>query len=204
MPAGSHSLPAGIFPGRERKERNMKNQTLRTVTEGAVLTALALALSYLKIPIGLAFGGFGGSLDLVMVPIIVFALRRGWLWGLGSGLIFGTLKFFLAGGVAVNWQSMLLDYSLAYMFVGFAGLLRGKKAGLPLGALLGCFARFIIHFISGITIYAEYMPEEFMNMTMVSPVVYSILYNGSYMLPNTILAVLLCALLAKPLEKVKL
>ena len=182
----------------------MKNQTLRTVTEGAVLTALALALSYLKIPIGLAFGGFGGSLDLVMVPIIVFALRRGWLWGLGSGLIFGTLKFFLAGGVAVNWQSMLLDYSLAYMFVGFAGLLRGKKAGLPLGALLGCFARFIIHFISGITIYAEYMPEEFMNMTMVSPVVYSILYNGSYMLPNTILAVLLCALLAKPLEKVKL
>lgn len=182
----------------------MKNNTLRTLTEGAILTALALALSYIKIPIGLAFGGFGGSVDLVMIPLIVFALRRGTLWGLGAGLVFGTLKFFLAGGVAVNWQSMLLDYSLAYMFVGFAGLLRGKKAQLPLGAFVGCAARFFIHFLSGVTIYAEYMPEEFMNMVMVSPTVYSILYNGSYMLPNTVLAIIICALLKKPMEKVKL
>lgn len=182
----------------------MKNKTLRTLTEGAILTALALALSYIKLPIGLAFGGFGGSVDLVMIPLIVFALRRGTLWGLGAGLVFGTLKFFLAGGVAVNWQSMLLDYSLAYMFVGFAGLLRGKKAQLPLGALVGCAARFFIHFLSGVTIYAEYMPEEFMNMVMVSPTVYSILYNGSYMLPNTVLAIIICALLKKPMEKVKL
>ena len=181
----------------------MKNKTLKTITESAVLVALSLALSYIKIPIGLAFGGFGGSVDLVMIPLIILALRHGWLWGLGGGLVFGTLKFFLAGGVAVNWQSMLLDYSLAYMFVGFAGLMRGKKGQLPLGALIGCFARFIIHFISGVTIYAQYMPEEFMNMTMVSPTIYSILYNGSYMLPNTLLAVVLCALLKKPLEKIK-
>lgn len=64
----------------------MKNKTLRTVTEGAVLTALALALSYIKIPIGLAFGGFGGSVDLVMIPLIIFALRRGWLWALARDL----------------------------------------------------------------------------------------------------------------------
>ena len=179
-------------------------KTLRIITEGAVLTALSLALSYIKIPIGLAFGGFGGSVDLVMIPIIIFALRRGTLWGLGAGLVFGTLKFFLAGGVAVNWQSMLLDYSLAYMFVGFAGPLRGRRAYLPIGALVGCLARFFIHFLSGVTIYAEYMPEEFMNMTMINPAVYSVLYNGSYMLPNTILAVVLCALLKKPMEKVKL
>ena len=182
----------------------MKNKTLRTLTEGAILTALALALSYIKIPIGLAFGGFGGSVDLVMIPLIVFALRRGTLWGLGAGLVCGTLKFFLAGGVAGNWQSMLLDYSLAYMFVGFAGLRRGKKGQLPLGALVGCVARFFIHFLSGVTIYAEYMPEEFMNMVMVSPTGYSVLYNGSYMLPNTVLAIIICALLKKPMEKVKL
>lgn len=181
----------------------MKNKNLRTVTEGAVLTALALALSYIKIPIGLGFGGFGGSVDLVMIPIIVFALRRGCLWGLGSGLVFGTLKFFFAGGVAVNWQSMLLDYSLAYMFVGFAGIVPPIKGRLALGALLGCFARFLIHFLSGVTIYAQYMPEVFMDMTMTSPAVYSILYNGTYMLPNTLLAVIICALLKNPLEKIK-
>lgn len=182
----------------------MKSKNLKTLAEGAVLTALALVLSYIKIPIGLGFGGFGGSVDLVMIPIIIFALRRGLGWGLLSGLVFGTLKFFFAGGVAVNWQSMLLDYSLAYMFVGFAAIAPCLRRHPALGALVGCFARFLVHFVSGITIYAEYMPETFMEMTMVSPFIYSILYNGTYMLPNTILAVAICALLKKPLEKVKL
>ncbi|MGN1001358.1 MAG: energy-coupled thiamine transporter ThiT [Oscillospiraceae bacterium] len=179
----------------------MKNKKLRCICEGAVAVALSIALSYLKIPIGLAFGGFGGSIDLVMLPLIVFAVRWGLGWGLGAGLIFGTLKFFFAGGSAVNWQSMLLDYSVAYMFVGFAGLMRGKKWGLTTGAVIGCVGRFLIHFLSGITIYAQYMPEEFMDMTMTSTWFYSLLYNGTYMLPNTILAVVLCALLTKPLEK---
>ena len=40
-----------------------------------------------------------------------------------------------------------------------------------------------------------------MGMTMTSPVTYSILYNGTYMLPNTILAVIICALLMKPAAK---
>ena len=181
----------------------MKTKNLRTLTEGAVLAAAALALSYIKIPIGLGFGGFGGSVDLVMIPLIVFALRRGCLWGLGAGLVFGTLKFFLAGGVAVNWQSMLLDYSLAYMFVGFAGSFAVTRKNPALGALLGCFARFLIHFLSGVTIYAQYMPEEFMNIIMVSPAVYSVLYNGTYMLPNTLLAVAICAVLKKPMERLK-
>ena len=182
----------------------MKKQKLKILAEGAILTALALVLSYIKIPIGLGFGGFGGSVDLVMIPLIVYAVRRGCLPGLAAGLVFGTLKFFLAGGVAVNWQSMLLDYSLAYMFVGFAGVIPQMRGRLPLAAFVGCAARFVIHYISGVTIYAQYMPEEFMSMTMISPAIYSLLYNGTYMLPNTILAVIICALLKKPLDKIKL
>ncbi|MBO5976522.1 MAG: energy-coupled thiamine transporter ThiT [Oscillospiraceae bacterium] len=182
----------------------MKKQKLKIIAEGAILTALALVLSYIKIPIGLGFGGFCGSVDLVMIPLIVYAVRRGCLPGLAAGLVFGTLKFFLAGGVAVNWQSMLLDYSLAYMFVGFAGVIPQMRGRLPLAAFVGCAARFVIHYISGVTIYAQYMPEEFMNMTMISPAIYSLLYNGTYMLPNTILAAIICALLKKPLEKIKL
>ena len=127
----------------------MKNQKLYTLCEGAICVAVALVLSYLKIPIGGGFGGWGGSVDLVMLPLIVYAVHRGDGWGIGAGLTFGTLKFFLAGGVAVNWQSMLLDYVAAYAFVGFAGLMKGKRGALPLGALLGCVCRFIIHFLSG-------------------------------------------------------
>lgn len=173
---------------------------LRCLAECAVFVALSLALSYLKIPIGFSFGGFGGSIDLVMIPLIVVAYRWGLGWGLGAGLVFGTLKFFFAGGTAVNWQSMLLDYSVAYMFVGFAGLLMRKQGKLWLGALIGCLGRFVIHFISGITIYAEYM-EDIFGLPMTNVWVYSALYNGSYMLPNTILAVLVCIVLEKVLGK---
>lgn len=178
----------------------MEKNKLRALTECAVLTALSLALSYFKIPIGLSFGGFGGSIDLVMIPLIVAACRWGLGWGLGAGLVFGTLKFFVGGGSAVNWQSMLLDYSVAYMFVGFAGLLKRKPRQLWLAALIGCFGRFVIHFISGITIYAQYM-EDIFGLPMTNVWVYSALYNGSYMLPNTVLAVVVCLILGRALEK---
>ncbi len=183
----------------------VRNKHLLVLCEGAIMVAAAFGLSFLKIPIGVAFGAFGGSIDLVMIPLIIYALRRGTVPGLIAGLVFGTLKYFAAGGVAINWQSMLLDYSIAYMAVGLAGLFFKKKvtAGWwALGALIGCLARFGIHFISGITIYAQYMPETFLDLTMTNAWFYSLLYNGTYMLPNTILAVILCGLLALPLRRV--
>ena len=164
----------------------------RCLAEGGISIALALALSYIKIPLMSGFGGFGGSIDFVMVPLIIFAVRWGLGWGVLCGLAFGTLKYFLASGTAISWVSMIFDYSVAYAFVGLSGLFRRRYPLLPLAALVGCIGRFIIHYISGVTVYAQWMPEEFMNMPMTSPAVYSLLYNGTYMLPNTILAVVLC------------
>ena len=184
-----------------RKDVEMSKEQLRCICEGAIFIAAALALSYLKIPIGLSFGGFGGSIDLVMIPLIFFAVRWGLGWGLGAGLIFGTLKYFFAGGFAITWQSMLLDYSLAYMMVGLAGVMKNRKWGLVTGALVGCIGRFAIHFVSGITIYAMYMPEQFLKMTMTNAWIYSLLYNSTYMLPNTVIAVAVGAAISVPLSK---
>ena len=181
--------------------KHVSGAATRMLAEGGVAVALALALSYLKIPVA----ALGGSIDFVMLPLIVYAYR----WGLGQGLIagvaFGTLKFFLAGGHAANWESMLLDYSVAYAFVGFAGVVRCRKNMLPLAALIGCFARFVVHFVSGVTIYAEYVEPtaDFFGLAVSTPgaVTYSIVYNAAYMLPNTVIAIVLCAVLMKPLEK---
>ena len=173
-----------------------KKQTpVRCLTEGGICVALSLVLSYLKIPIMAGFGGFGGSIDFVMIPLIVFAVRWGVGWGIGAGLVFGTLKYLLASGGAISWVSIIFDYAVAYAFVGFSGLFRKKYSLLPVAALVGCVARFIIHFISGATVYAQYMPEEFMGYTGMTPVWYSTLYNGTYMLPNTVIAIVICALL---------
>ena len=162
--------------------QTVKKQTpVRCLTEGGICVALSLALSYLKIPVMAGFGGLG--------------------WGIGAGLVFGTLKYFMASGGAISWVSIIFDYAVAYAFVGFAGLFRKKYTLLPVAALVGCAARFIIHFISGITVYAQYMPEEFMGYTGMTPVLYSTLYNGTYMLPNTVIAVVVCALLIPAMKK---
>lgn len=181
----------------------MKNKRIRMLAEGGICLAMALALSYLKIPVA----ALGGSVDFVMVPLIVFAWRWGAGWGVGLGFAFGTLKFFLAGGVAVNWESMLLDYSVAYAAVGLAGLLKNCKWGLPVGALIGCLARFAIHYISGVTIYAEYAENtaDFFGAAVNTPTaaLFSAVYNAAYMLPNTVIAIVLCALLMPALQKLK-
>ena len=72
-----------------------------------------------------------------------------------------------------------------------AGLCKGR---FVLGTLVACAARFLVHYVVGATVWAEYMPETFFNMTMTTPWVYSALYNGAYMLPDTVL-VLICGLL---------
>ena len=92
----------------------------RRLAEGGICIALALVLSYIKIPIGLSFGGFGGSINLVMIPLILFAARWGAPWGLLAGFAFGTLKYFFAEGTAINWVSIIFDYSFAYAAVGLA------------------------------------------------------------------------------------
>lgn len=182
------------------------NSNPRMLAEGGICIAMAIALSFIKIPIGLSFGGFGGSIDLVMLPLVFFAIKWGAKWGCLAGLIFGTLKYFMASGFAVSWVSMIFDYSVAYAAVGLAGLFANSDT-IPspsrsaLAALTGCAARFIIHFISGVTVYAQYMPEEFMSFRMTSPIVYSLLYNGTYMIPNTIICVIAIMLLNKPLRQ---
>ena len=189
--------PAPAAPAEAVKpaETKKKRSTLRIMVEGGVCIALAIALSYLKIPIGMEFGGFGGSIDLVMIPLIIFAMRSNVGWGMGAGLIFGTLKFFFAGGAAINWQSMLLDYSVAYAMVGLAGIFHKHFKLLPVAALVGCLGRFAVHYVSGITFYAITGLEKILNVETADPSLYSILYNGSYMLPNTIIAIVVCCLL---------
>lgn len=170
---------------------------IRMLCEGAIMLALAQILSYLK----LAEAPNGGSITLAMFPVLFFAVRWGVSPGLMVGFLFGLLQMMFDGAYAWGWQSMLLDYLVAFTPLGLAGLFRGKKWGIFPGILVGCAGRFVIHYISGVTIYKILVPTEFMQWTFTSPAVYSIVYNGSYMLPNTVIALVIAALLYVPMKK---
>lgn len=177
---------------------NPKEKIL-VLCEGAVCVALSLVLSYLKIDVGVQ----GGSLNLAMIPLILFAVHIGGVkWGVLTGFVFGTLKFIMAEGFALNWQSMLLDYSVAYAAVGLAGIFKGKGIkGYMFGALVGCLARFVVHYFSGVTIYAEYAENIYLGFDGLNMWTYSLIYNGFYMLFNTITSVILTPMLGAVLER---
>ena len=169
----------------------------RMLCEGAIMVALAQILSYIKI---MELPN-GGSLTPAMFPILLFAVRWGLKDGLLAGFVFGLLQLIIDGSYAWGWQSMLLDYLVAFPPLGLAGLFKGKKWGIFAGTVLGCLGRFIVHFISGITIYRIYAPTEILGTVFDEPNLYSLVYNGSYMLPNTILALAIAGLLYAPLKK---
>lgn len=174
------------------------NQRLitRMLCEGAVMVVLAQILGYIK----LWQMPWGGTVCLSMLPIFLFACRWGLGPGLMSGFVLGVLQFMFDGGIALGWQSIIGDYLAAFTVLGFAGIFRGRNSSIYLGTILGSAARFWVHYVVGATIWAEYMPETFFGMTMTTPWIYSLLYNGCYMVLNMVLCLVVFALLDKPMK----
>lgn len=163
----------------------MQSKRLLLMTEIAVMSALAFALSTVK----LFSMPQGGSVSLVMLPIALLAYRRGLAPGLTAGLIVGILNFILDGSSFVHPIQLLLDYPLAFLALGLAGVARLSRIDQPAkriaamwgGLLLGVIGRLVCHFTSGVVWFAEYAPEG-------TPVaVYSFVYNITYLLPEMII-----------------
>ena len=136
-----------------------------------------------------------------MLPLFVFCIR----WGFGRGLLvctaFGLLQVFVQGAVSYGWISILLDYIVAFMPLCLCGLGKGKPGGLFWGSVLGSVGRFVIHFISGITVYRILEPTGLMGMTFSNPYLYSAVYNGSYVLIDLVLCLVILAVLSTPMRK---
>ena len=171
----------------------MGRTSTRMLTEAGIMIAAAQILSYVKI----YEAPYGGSVTAgSMVPIILFSLR----WGLKSGLLAGTaygiLQLLIGGEVyTLHIASVLFDYLIAFGLLGLAGVFQSSTKGMLMGTCLGVFGRFICHVISGVVVWASYAPEG------MNPLVYSVLYNGSYLLPELVITMVIVRILYKPLMK---
>jgi len=177
---------------------------IRALCEGAILLALAVVLNYLS---KLLFVNMpqGGSVTLAMFPLLLYIHR----WGVGKGLLvgftYGLLDMLIDSGYAWGWQSMLLDYLVAYTALGLGGFFKGKAWGIFPCVAIGCIGRFAVHYFSGITLYRILEPTAVEGLESLgvfsSPHLYSLVYNGVYMLPNTVIALVLAAALFAPMKK---
>lgn len=175
------------------RSKNVVNLVL-----AGVLIALGTVLSFIKVfdlP-------YGGSVTLCcMLPVMLFAYRSGIKWGLGAGFTFSVLQLLfgldalkgVSGTTVVG--SIFLDYLLAFTVLGLAGIFRNRIKNDPVAFTLGCFVagmlRYVCSFLSGWILWGEYADVNF------SPILagmsgqqlacfYSLVYNGSYMVPEII------------------
>ena len=172
-----------------------KNSRVRALTECAILLALSVVLSYIR----LFTLPFEGSITLLsMLPISFASLRHGVKQGLITAFAYSWFQI-LQGGVFA-WGltpimllgSLLFDYILAFTVLGLAGLFRRHGLlGAVGGVALACALRFLSHFLAGVILWANF--EEFIAFGQEwvgRPWLYSLCYNGVYMLPETVFTVI--------------
>lgn len=164
----------------------------RILVESAVMIALATVLSLIK-PVDLPYGG---SVTLAsMFPIILISYRYGVGRGLAAGLVYGIIQQLL-GINTLSYVStpqsiiavILLDYIVAFLVCGLGGMFRknvkNQAAALTLGSIVVCVLRYICHVISGATVWAG------ISIPTAAALGYSFIYNATYMLPETIVLVI--------------
>jgi len=159
----------------------------RALVEGALMVAAAEVLGFIKI----WHMPEGGSVSLMMLPIMLYGLRWGLRRGLLAGLALGILDFMLGGGIAIGWQSILGDYVIACTLIGLAGVgCRKGLGGILAGSLLGGLGRFAAVWVTGATLWGEYMYDIY-GLPMNNEWIYSFLYNLPALV-STALCVVLC------------
>ena len=141
---------------------------------------------------------FGGSITLFRM---FFLCLIGYLYGAKAGIItgvaYGLLDFILEPYV-IHPVQLLLDYPVAFGCLGLSGLTNKSKSGIIKGYLLGVSGRYLCHVITGVIFFSEYAGNQ-------NPIVYSLIYNASYIVPEAVMTVLLLLIPAvrSGLEEVK-
>ena len=187
----------------KQSTRSNRENILR-ISTGGVCLALAFVLSQLKLfemPMG------GSVTPASTLPIIVYGVAFGPVWGFIVAFIFSLLQ--LIGGWLVTPFQVILDYTIGYTALGFAGFASLKSASRMKisGALsryrgtsilkilafsvVAYFVRWLGSVASGVIFYSEYAADAGYD----SALVYSMVYNGSFLLADlAILSVVLVLL----------
>ena len=156
------------------------------LTEMAMALALALLLSHFR----LFRAPYGGSVTLAMIPIVIIGLRWGTRAGIMVGVALGFLRLMFDPYI-VHWAQYVLDYPLAFGFLGLSGL----RIHRPwVGITLGFAGRFASHVVTGILFFAAFAPEG------TPAALYSVLYNGTFLIPEWLITVLIAPWLFRRLD----
>ena len=186
------------------------------------ISAICAVLPFLNLPFG---GGFtiASMLPIILIAYMYgtkWGILTAFVYSMLQMLLgFNTVSaFFLPGDSQMLWWKAVLvlfiDYVVAYTVLGFGGVFRKKfeiKKALVLGSIFAIALRYIAHIISGAIFFGAWAEwfftqegfyawggkilEIFSGNTLA--LVYSIIYNGTYMIPEIIITAIAAALIVR-------
>lgn len=162
------------------KKESKKIQTKQLVFS-SVAMALAVVTSFIKF-VDLPYGGSATLFSMFFICLV------GYLYGTKIGLLTGVAYGFLQlviGPSIYHPIQLLLDYPVAFGCLGLAGVFSKSKNGLIKGYILGVVGRYIVHAISGYIFFIQWFPAD------TNPVVYTITYNASYIVPEALITIII-------------
>ena len=207
------TLEQPVVDGRRSKSQRAVSQIVISaimLTIAIMLKGVTELIPFLNLP-------FGGSISLVMVPLILITLLCGPIYGTLGGVLFGLIDFFWDG--VISWTpnalaiilSLLLDYIIGFGSVGLGGIFRKrffkKQMWASIAAIsLSGVVRLLSSFLSGVIVFTtafDYASTEGLAVDFSrAGIIYSLSYNGAYMLPTIVLSIFVLAVLTKPLFSV--
>lgn len=173
--------------------KTKSSKQIVAMIECSMMIALSTVFSLIK----LIDMPYGGSVTIAsMLPIVIAAYRHGFLWGLGTALTNSVIQLLLGINnlsYFSTWQSILaiilLDYIVAFGVFAISGLFRRIEKRQNFAFLYGILAssvlRYVCHVISGATVWAG------LSIPTNAALVYSLSYNATYMIPETIVLVVI-------------
>lgn len=172
-------------------EKNKIN--INNFIEASLLVVLALILGEIKLRVG----NSGGSINLSMLPLVLYSYRHGFFKGIiVSSIVFGVLSNLLDG---YGFKTYFLDYFIGYFGCAFSALVKLIFKDKYKSSV---FMR--MHWTYIITYFIVFIIR--MSGSTLSSIIYynynfkdALIYNLSYIGPSVFACLVVSILLIKPL-----
>jgi thiamine transporter len=177
---------------------------------GGFTVASMLPIVIISYMYGMKWGFFSAAIYSVIQVVMDLYLGKG---STLIALFMPNSEDYMGIGAAI--AILVIDYLVAYTLLGFGGafrkLIKNKTLALTLGVILALSLRYLAHIVSGYIFYGAWAEWFFTQENFYAiggwildtfsgeglAIVYSIFYNGLYMIPEIIITAVAACIVGK-------
>ena len=160
----------------------------KSLAFSGVAIALATVISmFIKLP-SLPLGGSVTLFSMLLICLVGY--WYGHVVGITAAFAYGILQF-ITGPYVIHPLQVILDFPLAFGALGISGFFHNRKNGLFKGYIFGVLGRFLVHCISGVIFYTEYVGDFGGDVAAIWT---GIVYNMTYIVPEAVATLVLLSI----------